>query len=197
MPAKFGSIAKAYIVPDDQLTQENYQQARIANPLAMNMYVLGFNQSKQLVSLNQAIKENLKTYLGYYRMLTDAINIKDAFIINIGVEFEVSVLSNYNSNETLLKCINELKIYFNIDRWQINQPIIKSEIVNLLGNVKGVQSVINVKFNNLYETTSNYSGNVYELASATRNGVIYPSLDPSIFELKFPNQDIKGRVVTH
>jgi len=197
MPAKFGSVAKAYIVPDDQLTQENYQQNRIANPLAMNMYVLGFNQSKQLVSLNQAIKENLKTYLGYYRMLTDAINIKDAFIINIGVEFEISVLSNYNSNETLLKCINELKIYFNIDRWQINQPIIKSEIVNLLGNVTGVQSVINVKFNNLYTTTSNYSGNVYDLASATRNGVIYPSLDPSIFELKFPNQDIIGRVVTY
>jgi hypothetical protein len=197
MPAKFGSVAKAYIVPDDQLTQENYQQNRIANPLAMNMYVLGFNQSKQLVPLNQAIKENLKTYLGYYRMLTDAINIKDAFIINIGVSFEVSVLSNYNSNETLLKCINELKIYFNIDRWQINQPVIKSEIVNLLGNVKGVQSVINVKFNNLYKTTSNYSGNVYDLDSATRNGVIYPSLDPSIFELKFPNQDIIGRVVTY
>jgi hypothetical protein len=197
MPAKFGSIAKAYIVPDDQLTQENYQQTRIANPLAMNMYVLGFNQSKQLVALNQAIKENLKTYLGYYRMLTDAINIKDAFIINIGVDFEISVLSNYNSNETLLKCINELKIYFNIDRWQINQPVIKSEIVNLLGNVKGVQSVINVKFNNLYKTTSNYSGNVYDLESATRNGVIYPSLDPSIFELKFPNQDINGRVVTY
>lgn len=197
MPAKFGSVAKAYIVPDDQLTQENYQQTRIANPLAMNMYVLGFNQSKQLVALNQAIKENLKTYLGYYRMLTDAINIKDAFIINIGVSFEISVLSNYNSNETLLKCINELKVYFNIDRWQINQPIIKSEIVNLLGNVKGVQSVINVKFNNLYKTTSNYSGNVYDLDSATRNGVIYPSLDPSIFELKFPNQDITGRVVTY
>ena len=197
MPAKFGSVAKAYIVPDDQLTQENYQQTRIANPLAMNMYVLGFDQSKQLVPLNQAIKENLKTYLGYYRILTDAINIKDAFIINIGVVFEISILSNYNSNETLLKCINELKIYFNIDRWQINQPIIKSEIVNLLGNVKGVQSVINVKFNNLYKTTSNYSGNVYDLESATRNGVIYPSLDPSIFELKFPNQDINGRVVTY
>lgn len=197
MPAKFGSIAKAYIVPDDQLTQENYQQSRIANPLAMNMYVLGFNQSKELVALNLAIKENLKTYLSYYRMLTDAVNIKDAFIINIGVEFEISVLSNYNSNETLLKCINELKIYFNVDKWQINQPIIKSEIVNLLGSVKGVQSVINTKLNNLYKTTSNYSGNIYDLAAATRNGVVYPSLDPSIFELKFPNQDIIGRVVTY
>jgi hypothetical protein len=197
MPAKFGSVAKAYIVPDDQIAQESYEQNRIANPLAMNMYVLGFNQSKQLVALNDAIKQNLKTYLGYYRILTDAVNIKDAFIINIGVQFEISVLSNYNSNEVLLKCVNDLKDYFNIDRWQINQPIIKSEISNLLGNVKGVQNVISVTFNNLYDTSSNYSGNVYDLAAATKNGVIYPSLDPSIFEVKFPNQDIKGRVVNY
>ena len=197
MPSKFGSVAKAYIIADDQISQENYKQSRIANPTALNMYVLGFNDSKQLTELNTAIKENLKTYLNYYRMLTDAVNIKNAFIINIGVEFEISVLSNYNSNEILLKCINELKKYFNIDNWQINQPIIKSEIVNLLGNIRGVQNIINVKFNNKYDTVLNYSGNVYDLASATRNGIIYPSLDPSIFELKFPDQDILGRVVSY
>ena len=195
MPAKFGSVAKAYIVPDDQISQENYEQNRIANPLAMNMYVLGYNQDKQLVELNQAIKENLKTYLNYYRILTDAINIKDAFIINIGIRFEISVLSNYNSNETLLKCIDAVKIYFDIDRWQINQPILKSELTNIIANTKGVQSVINVSFDNLFDSDLGYSGNVYDLNSATRNGIIYPSLDPSIFEVKFPNQDIKGRVV--
>lgn len=197
MPSKFGSVAKAYIVPDDQIAQSDYQGTKIPNPLAMNMYVLGFNQNKQLVALNNAIKENLKTYLDYYRILTDAINIKDAFIINIGINFEITVLSNYNSNEVLLKCIDALKSYFDVDRWQINQPIIKSNIVTVLSNIKGVQSVINVKIDNLYDTTLNYSGNVYDLASATKNGVIYPSLDPSIFEVKFPNQDIKGRVVNY
>ena len=195
MPPKFGSVAKAYIVPDDQISQENYEQNRIANPLAMNMYVLGYNQDKQLVELNQAIKENLKTYLNYYRILTDAVNIKDAFIINIGVRFEISVLSNYNSNETLLRCIDAVKSHFNTDRWQINQPILKSEITNIIANIKGVQSVINVSFDNLFDSDLGYSGNVYDLNSATRNGVIYPSLDPSIFEVKFPNQDIRGRVV--
>jgi len=25
--------------------------------------------------------------------------------------------------------------------------------------------------------------------------MVYPSLDPSVFEVKFPNKDIKGRVV--
>jgi hypothetical protein len=197
MPSRFGSVAKAYIVPDDQISQQDYQETKIANPLAMNMYVLGFNSSKQLTELNLAVKENLKTYLNYYRMLTDAINIKDAFIINLGIEFEISVLSNYNSNEVLLKCISALRDYFDVDRWQINQPIIKSDITNLIANVKGVQSVIGVKFSNLYETNLSYSGNVYDLQTATKNGIIYPSLDPSIFEVKFPNQDIKGRVVNY
>ena len=195
MPSKYGSVAKAYIVPDDQISQQDYQDTTIANPLAMNMYILGFNDLKQLTPLNQAIKENLKTYLNYYRIMTDAINIKDAFIINIGVNFEISVLPNYNSNEVLLKCIDALRSFFNVDKWQINQPIIKSDINTTLANVKGVQSVVGVSLTNLYDTDFGYSGNTYDLTTATRNGVIYPSLDPSIFEVKFLNRDIKGRVV--
>jgi hypothetical protein len=197
MPAKFGSVAKAYIVPDDQLSQQDFEVSRIPNPFAMNMYVLGYNASKQLTTLNMAIKENLKTYLDYYRMLTDAVNIKDAFIINFGIDFEISVLSNYNSNEVLLKCIDALKTYFNTDRWQINQGIVKSDVVTTISNVKGVQSVVSLTFTNLYKTTDGYSGNQYNLASATKTGVIYPSLDPSIFEIKFPDKDIRGRVVNY
>jgi hypothetical protein len=196
MPAKFGSVAKAYIVPDDQILQQEQVERRIPNPLAMNLYVLGFNSSKQLVELNNAVKENLKNYLGYYRILTDAVNIKDAYIINLGVDFEITVIPNYNSNEVLLKCINALKTYFEIDRWQINQPIIKSDIVNTIGNVKGVQTIVSTRIKNLYKSENGYSGNLYDLETATRNGVIYPSLDPSVFEVKFPNQDIRGRVVS-
>ena len=196
MPSKFGSVAKAYIVPDDQILQQDQVEKRIPNPLAMNMYVLGFNADKQLVTLNQAIKENLKTYLDHYRILTDAVNIKDAFIINIGVNFEITVLPNYNSNEVLLKCVSSLKDYFNIDRWQVNQPIIKSAVTNIIGNVQGVQTVVSSKIRNIYDSDNGYSGNVYDLAPATKNGIIYPSLDPSIFEVKYPNQDIRGRVVS-
>ena len=197
MPAKFGSVAKAYIVPDDQIAQDTLENTRIANPLALNMYVLGFNENKQLVNLNDAIKQNLKSYVDYYRILTDAVNIKDAFIINIGLDFEISVLSNYNSNAVLLQCINELKTYFSVDRWQINQPIVKSDVMNVISKVKGVQSIIGLAFMNLYDTDFGYSGNTYDLNTATKNSVIYPSLDPSIFEIRFPNQDIKGRVVNY
>jgi hypothetical protein len=197
MPSKFGSVSKVYIVPDDQISQKESLDTRIANPLAMNMYVLGYTDSKHLTELNQAVKENLKTYLGYYRILTDAVNIKDAFIINIGVDFEITVLPNYNSNEVLLKCISTVTDYFNIDRWQINQPIMKSDVTTMIANMKGVQSVVGVKFLNLYDSDFGYSGNIYDLVGATRNGVIYPSLDPSIFEVKYPKQDIRGRVVSY
>jgi hypothetical protein len=197
LPSKFGSVAKAYIIPDDQISQQQLMSSRIANPLAMNLYVLGYNDSKQLTELNLAIKENLKTYLDAHRMLTDAINIKDAFIINIGIDFKVTTLPNYNSNDVLLRCISALKTAFDIDKWQINQPIIKSDIMNVIANIKGVQSVLSVKVNNLYESTKGYSGNVYDLGTAERKGIIYPSLDPSIFEIKYPDTDIVGQVVSY
>jgi hypothetical protein len=197
MPARFGSISKAYIVPDDQLSQKQLIETRINNPMAMNMYVLGYNSSKQLTALNNAIKENLKSYLDYYRILTDAINIKDAFIINISIDFEITTRSNYNSSDVLIRCINNVKEFFNIDRWQINQPIIKSNVVNIIANTEGVQSVVKVIMNNKTDVDLGYSGNSYDLSSATKSGVIYPSLDPSIFEVRFPNSDIRGRVVNY
>tara|TARA_B100000963_G_C22377813_1_gene558763 strand:- start:157 stop:750 length:594 start_codon:yes stop_codon:yes gene_type:complete len=195
MPAKFGSISKAYIVPDDQLSQGQMEDTRIPNPLAMNLYTLGFDGNRKLTVLNEAIKTNLKNYLGFYRILTDAVNILDAFIVNIGVEFEITVGTNFNSNEVLLNCIAKLKEYFEIDKWQINQPIVMSEIFNILGRVSGVNSIVDVEFTNLFDTSKGYSGNVYDMTQAVRQGVIYPPLDPAIFEVKFPNQDIKGKVV--
>ena len=128
--------------------------------------------------------------------MTDAVNIKDAFVINIGVDFEISVLPNYNSNEVLLKCVNAVQDFFNIDRWQINQPIIKSEIYKILYQTPGVQTVSDLSFKNMYGQSNGYSNNVYDLKGAERKGIIYPSLDPCIFEVKYPNTDIVGRVTS-
>ena len=87
---------------------------QVPNPLAINLYVLGYDGNGNISQLNPATKQNLKNYISYYRMLTDAVYIKDAYIINIGIDFEIVVLPNYNSNEVLLKCINELKAYFSV-----------------------------------------------------------------------------------
>jgi hypothetical protein len=136
LPPKFGKIAKAYITQDDQISQLNTVYNTIPNPSALNLYTLGYNQNGHLTPLNIATKTNLSTYLEQYRMLTDAINIKNAFVINFSLDFEITVFKNYNNNETLLECISELKDYFNIDKWQINQPIIISEISNLIASIK-------------------------------------------------------------
>tara|TARA_R110002051_G_scaffold204944_2_gene270969 strand:+ start:1077 stop:2975 length:1899 start_codon:yes stop_codon:yes gene_type:complete len=197
MPPKFGSVAKAYIVQDDQITPLTNEPNRIPNPLALNLYTLGYDVSKKLTTLNKATKTNLATYLEQYRMLTDAINIKDAFIINFGIEFDITVFKNFNNQKVLLQCIAELKNYFKIDRWQVNQPIIISDVKNLIGGVNGVQTVENVVFTNKSGTSIGYSQYSYGFNSATRNEVIYPSLDPSIFEIKYPDSDIKGRVTTY
>ena len=197
MPAKFGGIAKAYITQDDQITPYTDEPNRIPNPLALNLYTLGYNQTKQLSLLNNATKTNLSTYLEQYRILTDAINIKNAYIINLGIDFEITTFKNFNNQEVLLNCIAELKDYFNIDKWQINQPIIISEIENLIGGVQGVQTVETVELKNLNSAALGYSVYKYDFKGATKKGIIYPSMDPSIFEIKYPNADINGRVTTY
>ena len=118
----------------------------------------------------------------------------DAYVINLGIDFEITTFKNNSNQIVLLDCIEELKKYFNIEKWQINQPIIESEIYNLIGNVKGVQSVISVTFKNLAGIEKGYSQYKYDFSTATKNGIIYPSLDPSIFEVKNLNSDIKGNI---
>jgi len=197
LPAKFGRIAKAYITQDDQISPLTTEPNRIPNPLALNLYTLGYDNSKKLTTLNTATKTNLSTYLEQFRMLTDAVNIKDAFVINFALEFEITAFKTYNNQEVILNCITELQDYFAVDKWQVNQPIIMSEIKNLIGGTLGVQTVEDVKITNKSGISTGYSQYKYDFESATRKGVIYPSLDPSIFELKYPNTDIKGRVTTY
>jgi len=195
LPPKFGSIAKAYVTRDDQLNTTVPYDQYMANPLALNLYVLGYNANKKLVLANNALKENILNYLSQFRILTDAFNIKDAFIINIGIEFEIYTRNEYNSNEVLMGCITKLKDIFNVEKWQIGEPIYLANIYTELDKVNGVQTVVNVKIKNLYEAESGYSGNIYDIYEATNNGIIYPSIDPSIFEIRFPNRDIIGRVL--
>jgi len=162
------------------------------NPFAINLYLLGYDSNSNLTNLNRAVKENLKTYLNEYRILTDGVNINDGFVINIGIDFEIIVYGGYNKSEVLAKCILELKDYFSIDNWTFNQTINLSEIELLVSNVEGVSSVPMLKITN--KCGGKYSPNSYNIDSATKDKIVYPSLDPSVFEIKYPDSDIKGRV---
>ena len=191
LPATLGSIAKAYVDTHDNIKTADHSEN---NPLGVSLYVLSYDNFKKVVKSSSELKNNLKTYMSQFMMLTDSLTVKDAFIINIGVKFDIITLPNSNSRDVLLKCTNQLKDYFNIDKWSINQPINLSSIYTLLDRVKGVQTVQSVKLET--KVGENYSQFDYDIEGATKSNVVYPSLDPMIFEVKFPNDDIQGRVTT-
>jgi hypothetical protein len=192
LPAKYGTVAKIFMTQDELNSAASTTDMILdSNPLALSMYVLAYNNGGNLITASQNLKQNLKTYLSQYMMLTDAVNIKDAFVVNIGVNFDILVRPNYNSRDVLLNCTNTLKSYFSISKWSINQGINLSTIYSLLDTVTGVQTVQKVEIVN--KQGGNYSQYAYDVKGATRNNVVYPSYDTMIFEVKFPNQDIKGR----
>ena len=186
--------------PDRKSVQQELQKFLIGktsneneknNPFAINLYLLGYNADGKLDVLNSAVKENLKTYLNEYKILTDGVNINDGFIINIGINFEIITYNNYNKSEVVTQCIQELKDYFDINNWSFNQTINLSELELIIANVDGVSSVPKLEIVN--KCGGQYSPNSYNIQAAIKDKILYPSLDPSVFEIKFPNADIKGR----
>jgi hypothetical protein len=197
MPPKFGQVAKAYVTKDSAIfAQYLANEPGERDPLATSIYLLSYNTDGSFTTPGPSLLQNIQTYLGDYRMLTDTIILKPAYIINIQVNFNVILRPNYTSRGVLASCLTLLKGYFSRDLWQINQPIILSEIYTLLDQVAGVQTVQRVTINNISGTSSGYSQYSYDISAASLNGTIYPSLDPSIFEVKYPDIDIQGRVVT-
>tara|TARA_R100000995_G_C3484006_1_gene125909 strand:+ start:465 stop:2453 length:1989 start_codon:yes stop_codon:yes gene_type:complete len=225
LPAKYGNVAKVHFVQDEQLskagiqdnlerviteedigsTVQSLQVNKIPNPLGINMYALGYDSNRNLRTLTETTKQNLKTYISQYRMITDAINIKNAYVINIGINFSILTKVGFNKNDVLLRCVSQVQDFFDIDRWQIGQPIVLGDIAYELSLVEGVASLVppiednpnkeQIVVKNLFDVGQGYSGNIYDMESSLKGGILYPALDPSIFEVKYPNTDIKGKVV--
>ena len=190
MPPEYGSIAKIHA--EKEKIQYNYDNV----DSSIMLYILSYDNNKKLKQASTILKENLQTYLSQYRMINDFIKIKDAFIINIGINFDIIPLPRFNNNEVILRCISALTSFFNIDKWQINQPIILRDLYILLDKIEGVQTVKNIEIiNKIGDPNTYYSNFGYDIKGATINNTIFPSLDPMIFELKNPEVDIKGRIV--
>ena len=221
LPSKFGSVAKAQIISDTNLevnvnkilvgvvdqnniaslqgnSNTNYLR-NIAydttNPFAINIYLLSYDANKNLVKPNAALITNMITYLKQSRMLTDAINIIDGYIINIGVNFTITVYKGFNKKDVLLTCIQTVQEFFNIDNWNFSQPISISQLSLEIAKVDGVQSVVNIDIYNKTALDGNYSSIQYDIKSATKNGIIYSSIDPAIWEIKYKDSDINGSVL--
>jgi len=213
MPSKYGSIAKAYAAADTNLDLPNIQafpndlstsslgpentnrkNINQNNPFAINLYLLGYDTNQRLINTNEAIRQNLKNYLNQYRMLTDSVNLLDGYIINIGVDFTIIAYKNYNKREVLANCLTLVQQFFDINNIQFCQPINLSRLELEIAKVDGVQSVSSLKIKNLTLRDGDYSPYEYDISKATLDKVVYPSIDPSIFEVRFPTKDIVGRV---
>lgn len=220
LPPKYGAIAKAQVISDSSLnvginkiltgtvnsdniatvsdnSLNNYFRKiayDISNPFSINVYILSYDENKKLVRPNSALITNLITYLKQSRMITDGINIIDGYVINIGVEYSIMTYAGYNKKDVLLNCINATKDFFNIDQWNFSQPINLGQLQLEIAKVDGVQSVINLKITNKTILDGNYSAIEYDISSATKNNIIYPSVDPCIFEVKYPDSDIRVSV---
>jgi len=222
IPPRFGSIAKVMVIPNSDLSistnqtllngfvnnenqttlinnslENNFRKVNfdVSNPFSLNLYVLSYNSNKNLTQTNDALVYNIRHYLQKYKIISDSINIIDGYIINIGVDFKILVYNNFNKKEVLDQCLQKAKDFFNVDKWYFNQPININQFELELAKVEGVQSISEVVFKNLNQNDGNYSPHEYNLSEATHNKIIYPSLDPSVFEVKFPDNDIRGAVI--
>ena len=195
LPVNLGGIAKVHTVQDQlQSTRNTLDNIIDSNPLALSMYILAYDSNKNLTNANNSLKQNLKQYLNQYRLITDAINIRDAFIINIGIKYDIILRPSATSHDVLVNCTQALRDHFAVEKWSINQPINTSKLYTLLDKVKGVQTVQKIEIYN--KAGGNYSQYAYDITGATKNNIVYPSYDPCIFELKFPDIDIEGRITT-
>lgn len=221
LPAQFGAIAKAQVISDTSLQvginkillgvvdENNIAQVvdngdnkyfrRIAydntNPFAINVYILTYDANKRLMKPNTALISNMITYLKRYRMITDGVNVIDGYIINIGVDFTITVYKGFNKKDVLSDCITTVQNFFNIDSWNFSQPINLSQLQLEIAKVNGVQSVVSINIYNKTALDGDYSSVQYDISAATKNNIIYPSVDPSIFEVRYPDSDIRGSVL--
>lgn len=219
MPSKFGSITKIIVKSDLALNVKNVKNGYVDNtnnvtlmqeaqdsyyrkitynesqPFSINLYALSYDNNKNLTTLNEAIVSNLKTYLQKYKMINDGINIIDGYIINIGVDFQILTYANYNKQDVLNSCISKVQDFFDINKWYFDMPINIGQLQLAIAQVDGVQSVTSIKIRNLTSFDGNYSPHEYNIDEATVNNIVYPSLDPSIFEVKYPSDDIRGSCI--
>jgi len=181
MPANFGRVFRAGV------------RSNPNNPLATQLFIVSRNSDKKLITSPDTLKKNLRTYLNQYRLISDAIDILDAQVVNVGVDFHVAVSPSSNKNTVVQGVISDLTRYFNVQNFQIDSPINLSEVQNIIINGTGVVSVIDLKVSSksgiiLGRTYSDVNFNV---PSNTVKGLV---IGPpgSIFEVKYPGVDIVG-----
>lgn len=186
MPSNFGRVFRAAVVKNPD------------NPMATRLFIVSRDQNNQLVTSPDRLKINLKRYLNAYRMISDAIDIMDAQVVNLELFFQIVVDPSLNKQTLLQSIISDLKEQFDITRFHIGQPIVISDVISTIFSKQGVISVDKIRFNNLSGTVKNrdYSPVSFDPQMNTKNQILYPP-DGGIFEIKYPDVNIIGKCVSN
>jgi len=184
MPSNFGRVFRAGV------------RSNPTNPLAAQLFIVSRDSAGNLIVSPDSLKENLITYLNQFRMISDAIDILDARVINIGLEFRIAVETNANKSLVIQNIIARLQEFFSIDNFQIDQPILLSDVRNIIFNNPGVLSVVELQVNNFvgFENGRQYSDQTLDISASTFNNMVFPP-PGGIFEVRFQNFDIQGQAV--
>lgn len=186
LPNRFGRVFRAAVRDNPR------------NPLASILYVISRDRNGELIESPDTLKENLASYINQFRLISDAIDILDAPVINVGVNYTVAIEKNYNYNQVLRQINSEISRYMNIKNFQIDQPINKTDLLNLIVNVEGVLSMLSLEIipKNSGNSTGSltYSSFIFNPRENTDRGMVFPS-PGGIFEVKYPQTDIVGRAI--
>jgi len=186
MPSNFGRVFRASVSNNPN------------NPLASRLHVISRTPDGRLTQSSDALKINLKRYLNSYRMISDAIDLLDAEVINLEIYFQIIADPSFNKTTLLKEIIKSLQDQFNIRNMHINQPLVRSDISTTILAQKGVIAVDNVTVSNLYGIVKNrqYSSSTFDVKANTRNQIIYPP-PGGIFEIRYPEANIIGKAISN
>jgi hypothetical protein len=184
IPNNFGRVFRAAVVDNPN------------NPLGARLFIVSRDSQKKLIISPDTLKDNLSIYLNQYRLISEAIDILDAPIVNIAIKYSIAVEKGYNFQSVINESNSSLKDYFKVENFQLNQPIVIADISNLILNTPGVLSLIELKFSGVSGTADSkaYSSFTYVPSENLSRGMYYPP-PGGIFEIKYPNIDIIGRAI--
>jgi|2_EtaG_2_1085320.scaffolds.fasta_scaffold07584_3 phage-related baseplate assembly protein len=182
MPLKYGAIKRAAVLRDFDELKRN-----------LNIYVVSENTSGKLTTANVTIKNNLKNWLLQYKIMNDTVDILDAAIVNFGINYTVSLDMNTNRFTAMAKATEALRKYLLRNQYTIGESIFMTDFYKVLHKVDGIIDVVNLEITGRIGAA--YSQVSYDFNRAmSADGRYILAEKNMIFELKFPNVDIKGSV---
>jgi len=183
MPTRFGSIKRAKIIRDHDSFKRN-----------LNLYLLSEDIDGNYVNTSQVLKNNVKTWINHYKMINDTIDILDPKIINIGIKFVANINVGDDKFEALSRAITTIQNMYT-EKLDIGQPIYITDIYNDLNNLEEIVDVSEVEIVNEDTIGGNYSDETINLKDyISADGRILYAPENVVYELKYPNLDIKGTI---